>query len=80
MNVAKVTISLDQVVLDRIDQLVQEQLYPNRSQVIQVALVEKMRKLDKPRLRRECVKLDKVFERELANEGLATEVAESPEY
>jgi hypothetical protein len=36
--------------------------------------------VDKSRLARECAKLDKAFEQALAEEGLAAEMEEWPEY
>ena len=80
MNVAKVTISIDQSLLERIDRLVKLQMYPNRSQAVQAAIAEKLSRVDRTRLARECAKLDRAFERELADEGLAVEAAEWPAY
>lgn len=80
MRVAKITISIDQNLLNRVDRLVKSRVFPNRSQAVQVAIQEKIARLDKTRLAKECSKLDQAFEQALAEEGLATEVAEWPEY
>jgi len=77
---AKVAISLDENTLDRLDRLVKNQVFPNRSQAIQEAVEEKLSRLDRSRLARECAKLDPAFEKSLAEEGLSEELAEWPEY
>ena len=77
---AKVAISLDENTLDRLDRLVKNQVFPNRSQAIQEAVEEKLSRLDRSRLSRECAKLDPAFEKSLAEEGLSDELAEWPEY
>jgi metal-responsive CopG/Arc/MetJ family transcriptional regulator len=79
MSVAKVTISIDAVLLKRVDRLVKSRQFPSRSQVIQTAVLEKVSRIDKTRLARECSKLDKRTEQAMADERLASEVA-WPEY
>jgi len=80
MSAAKITISIDQKLLDRLDTLVQSQVFPSRSQAVQSAVQEKITRLDKTRLAQECAKLDPVEEQALAEEGLAAEVAQWPPY
>ncbi len=80
MGRSKVAISLDESTLDRLDKLVQKQVFPNRSQAIQEAVEEKLARLDRSRLARECSKLDPAFEKALAEEGLAEDSSEWPEY
>jgi len=80
MSVAKVTISIDQSLLKRVDRLVRSHVFPNRSHVIQQALEEKIARIDSTRLARECAKLHPAEEQALADEGLAGEVAQWPEY
>ena len=80
MGRAKVAISLDEAALDRLDELVRQRVFPNRSRAIQAAVVEKLARLDGTRLARECAKLDPAFEKALAEEGLGEDVAEWPEY
>ncbi|MDT4954233.1 MAG: hypothetical protein QOJ02_2371 [Acidobacteriota bacterium] len=80
MSVAKVTISIESSLLRRVDHLVKARVFSNRSQAIQVAVEEKVSRLDSNRLAQECAKLDKKHEQALADEGLASEVAEWLEY
>jgi metal-responsive CopG/Arc/MetJ family transcriptional regulator len=77
---AKVAISLDENTLNQLDLLVKAHVFPNRSQAIQEAVAEKISRLDRSRLARECAKVDPAFEKALAEEGLSTELAEWPEY
>ncbi len=76
----KVAISLDESTLNRLDKLVQKQVFPNRSQAIEEAVVEKLTRLEKSRLAQECAKLDPAFEKALAEEGLSEDLTEWPEY
>jgi metal-responsive CopG/Arc/MetJ family transcriptional regulator len=80
MSVAKVTISLESRLLKKVDYLVKERVFPNRSQAIQSAVEEKISRIDKNRLARECAKLNTTEEQSLADLGLATEVEEWVEY
>lgn len=80
MAAAKVAISLDEKVLERIDRLVKQQAFPNRSKAIEEAVKEKLERLDRSRLARECAKLDPAFEKALADEGLSGELSGWPEY
>ena len=80
MAAAKVAISLDESVLTRLDRLVRQRAFPNRSKAIEQAVKEKLERLDRSRLARECAKLDPAFEKALADEGLSGELAEWPEY
>ena len=80
MGRSKVAISLDESTLDRLDKLVQKQVFPSRSQAIQEAVAEKLARLERSRLARECAKLDPAFEKALAEEGLSEDLAEWPEY
>ena len=76
---SKVAISLDESTLDRLDQLVKKQVFPNRSRAIEEAVVGKLARLEKSRLAEECAKLDPTFEKTLAEEGLSEDLAEWPE-
>lgn len=77
---AKIAISLDEATLQRLDRLVAQDLFPNRSQAIESAVAEKLQRLDRSRLARECAQLDPNFERALAEEGLSADTLEWPEY
>lgn len=80
MSVARVTISIESSLLEKVDRFVRDQVYSNRSQAIQVAVKEKVERLDRNRLARECAKLDKTEEQGFADAGLASEVEQWPEY
>jgi Arc/MetJ-type ribon-helix-helix transcriptional regulator len=75
---SKVAISLDESTLDRLDQLVKKQVFPNRSQAIAEAVAEKLARLEKSRLAQECAKLDPTFEKALAEEGLSEDLLNGP--
>lgn len=80
MSVAKITISIEQSLLQRVDRLVKSRVFPNRSNVIQQAIEEKMVRISRTRLARECAKLHPAEEQALADEGIAREEALWPEY
>lgn len=80
MATTKIAITLEEKTLKRIDQLVKRRAFPSRSRAIQEAVREKLEKMDRNRLARECAKLDPEFERAMAEEGLSEEFAEWPEY
>jgi Arc/MetJ-type ribon-helix-helix transcriptional regulator len=71
MSVAKVTVSIESKLLKRVDRLVKERVFTSRSQAVQLAVEEKMSRVDSNRLTRECSKLDKTEEQALADLGLA---------
>ena len=80
MSTAKVAITLDQNLLKRLDRLVKNRLFENRSRAIQEAVSEKLARLERNRLSRECAKLDRKFEQSMAEEGLSVKVGEWPKY
>ncbi|MEO7658120.1 MAG: ribbon-helix-helix domain-containing protein [Pyrinomonadaceae bacterium] len=80
MSVAKVTISIESDLLKKVDRLVKESVFSNRSQAVQLAIQDKIAHIDKDRLARECAKLDKKEERASADIGLASVANEWPEY
>ncbi|PKL20131.1 MAG: CopG family transcriptional regulator, partial [Spirochaetae bacterium HGW-Spirochaetae-4] len=51
-----------------------------RSRAIQEAVSEKLARLERSRLARECAKLDQGFEQAMAEEGMSIEVRQWPEY
>jgi Arc/MetJ-type ribon-helix-helix transcriptional regulator len=71
---AKIAITIDELILARIDRLVAEQVFSSRSQAIEAAVEEKIERLEHGRLARECAKLDPAFEKTLTEEGLLTRV------
>lgn len=70
MKAVKITITLDKLLLDRLDRLVKKGSVPSRSRAIQVAIQEKLARINKTgaktRLARACAQLDPKFEREMA--------------
>jgi len=80
MGRSKVAISLDSDTLERLDRLVRRKVFPSRSQAIQEAVNEKLGRLDRIRLARECAKLNPRLEKALAEEGMAQELNSWPEY
>lgn len=76
MPAAKVAITIEEQPLKRIDRLVAQRKFPNRSRAIQEAVRDKLDRLDRGRLARECAKLSKSDERRMAEEGLAENLEE----
>lgn len=77
---SKVAISLEASTLGRLDRLVKQSVFPNRSQAIQAAVEEKLERIERSRLARECAKLDPEFEKALADEGILEDLPAWPEY
>lgn len=80
MPKAKVAITLDSRLLERLDELVASSDYPSRSQAIEAAVAEKLERLEGTRLARECARLDPEEERAWAEEGLKAELETWPPY
>lgn len=80
MSTVKVAITLDSETLSHVDSLVSKSVFPNRSRAIQLAITEKLARMERSRLASECAKLDPKFEKALAEEGLSKELEAWPEY
>ena len=80
MATSKIAITIEQNTLNQLDLLVKAHRFPNRSRAIQEAISEKIERIEKNRLARECAKLNPEFEQEMAEEGFETEIDEWPEY
>lgn len=80
MATAKIAITLDEKLLERVDHLVRTRRFPSRSRAIQIAVRDALDRLDRTRLARECAKLDPAVEKQFADEGLAPDLDEWPEY
>lgn len=80
MATAKIAITMDADTIKKLDRMVGKRIFPNRSRAIQAAVEEKLSRMDKNRLARECEKLDPKFEQTLAEEGIHMESSEWPEY
>ena len=70
MRTTKVAVSINRRTLEKLDRLVKNQVFPNRSSAIQDAIEEKLRRLERTRLAEECAKLDPAAEQAMAEEGL----------
>ena len=80
MPASKIAITIDNELVKEIDLLVKSNLFPNRSKAIQEAVKEKLERLKKTRLAKECAKLEPEFEQNMAEEGFSLEIDEWPEY
>ena len=80
MPKTKVTLTLDADLLERVDELVAKQRFPNRSQAVEAALADKVQRLARTRLARESAKLNPKEEKRLADEGLEDALDSWPEY
>jgi len=80
MGTARIAITIDENFLNRLDRLVRKNVFPNRSRALQIAVHEKVARIDRSRLARECSKLDRDEERKFAEEGLGWETVTWPEY
>jgi metal-responsive CopG/Arc/MetJ family transcriptional regulator len=80
MAKAKVAVTLDSSVLERLDRLVENASFANRSQAIEIAVEEKLARLERRRLAEECSKLDPDEEKALADLGWDADVKAWPEY
>lgn len=80
MSTTKVAITIDENLLKRLDRFVRIRLFENRSRAIQESVSEKLSRMDRNRLTRECAKLNREAEQSMAEEGLAAGRAEWPEY
>jgi metal-responsive CopG/Arc/MetJ family transcriptional regulator len=80
MATSKIAITLDSELVKKLDRLVEKKVFPSRSKAIQEAVAEKIIKLDKYRLARECAKLNPKIERAMAEEAVSAENEIWPEY
>lgn len=71
---------MDEETPKHLDRLVEERLYTNRSKAVQDVVEEKLGRLERNRLARACAKLDRSFEKEMADEGMDEELLQWPGY
>jgi Arc/MetJ-type ribon-helix-helix transcriptional regulator len=71
MPKTKVVLSLDADLLDQVDELVAKRKFRNRSQAVEAALADRLRRLARTRLAREAARLNPLEEKRLADQGLA---------
>jgi metal-responsive CopG/Arc/MetJ family transcriptional regulator len=80
MAATKVAITIDSKLLAELDQLVAQQVFPNRSKAIQEALSDKLGRMRRRRLARESAKLVVADEQAFAEESLAEDLSQWPTY
>jgi Arc/MetJ-type ribon-helix-helix transcriptional regulator len=80
MPKTRVALTLDAELLEQVDDLVAKQRFRNRSQAVEAALADKLRRLARTRLARESAKLNPDDEKRLADEGLTDALESWPEY
>jgi Arc/MetJ-type ribon-helix-helix transcriptional regulator len=80
MPKTKVALTLDSTLVDTVDDLVAKQRFRNRSHAVEAALAEKLQRLARVRLARECARLDPAREKQLAEEGFGGGLETWPEY
>lgn len=80
MPKSKVAVTIERDLVEQVDELVAQSRFRNRSQAIESAILEKLQRLARNRLARECAKLDSDEEKRLAEEGLAGGIETWPEY
>ena len=80
MPKTKIAVTVEAALVEELDDMVAQRRFSNRSQGIEVALSEKLRRLARTRLAQEAAKLDPKEEKALAEEGLAGSRDTWPEY
>ena len=80
MPKTKITIALNPALLLRLDEIVANGAFPSRSQAVEAAIEEKLKRMHRSRLARECAKLDPEYEKALAEEGMDQELEPWPAY
>jgi Arc/MetJ-type ribon-helix-helix transcriptional regulator len=80
MPKAKIVIALDTALLRRLDVLIADGGFPDRSAAIEAAVSEKLERRRPFRIARECGKLDRADERRLADAGLRADFDDWPAY
>ena len=80
MGKEKIAITLDEEFIGELDRLVNRHVFQSRSQAIQEAVSEKLRRIKRSRLAVECGKLQPAVEKAMAEEGMTEEMSQWPEY
>lgn len=80
MATTKVAITIDSSLLEELDQLVAQRVFPNRSKAFQDGLADKLARMRRHRLARESAKLNRADEQVLAEENLQQDIEQWPEY
>jgi len=80
MPKAKVALTLDAGLLEQVDELVARRKFRNRSQAIEAALADKLRRLARTRLATEAARLNPDAEKRMADEDIGGALDAWPEY
>lgn len=80
MGKTKIAITLDEEYINQLDAFVSKRIFQSRSQAIQEAVKDKLLRIKRTRLAKECSKLDPTFEKAMADEGLTEDLGQWPEY
>jgi metal-responsive CopG/Arc/MetJ family transcriptional regulator len=80
MRSVKIAITIEEDLLKSLDDLVDENQFPNRSKAVQEAIREKLQRIKRNRLASECAKLDPAYEKAMAEEGLSEDADQWPAY
>ncbi len=76
----KVAVSIDDRLIREVDLLVRDERYASRSQAIEAAVAEHLRRVRRRRLAEACAVLDPAEEVALAEEGLGADARAWPPY
>lgn len=77
---AKIAITLDRELLEKLDFLIRAQIFKNRSQAIQEAVAMKVKQLERQEFEQACLKANKAEEQAWAELGWNEDSAAWPEY
>jgi len=80
MATAKIAITISKPTLEKLDRLVEERKYPNRSRAIQEAVEELVLKYERSALAEALEKVDSSEERFFAEQGMQAEADSWPTY
>jgi len=76
----KVAVTIEKNLIIKLDRMVSDGKFSSRSSAVEDAVIEQLTKIERSRLAEESAKLDPSFEQALADEGLAGDLSEWPEY
>ena len=76
----KVAVTIEKNLIMKLDRMVSDGKFSSRSSAVEDAVIEQLTKIERSRLAEESAKLDPSFEQALADEGLAGDLSEWPEY
>jgi metal-responsive CopG/Arc/MetJ family transcriptional regulator len=76
----KVAVSIDDRLIREVDLLVRDERYANRSQAIEAAVADHLRRVQRRRLAEACALLDPAEEVALAEEGWGADARAWPPY